>query len=102
VKYSDRQWYWIGGSGLAYHNRMRAVDFVRLFESEGLEVFFRRELVDAEAFKALCEGRVKPHARFAGYTHEELATDVIDIYARPLSMVRRDALGQHSGGPCRP
>jgi SAM-dependent methyltransferase len=82
LKYSARKWYWIGGSGLAYHNRLRCVDFVRIFEEQGFEIVFHRDLTDKTALEALASGKLKPHADFAGYTNEELAGYICDIFAR--------------------
>jgi SAM-dependent methyltransferase len=82
LRYSPRAWHFIGGSGLAYHNRLRCVDYARLFEEAGFEVVYREAEVDPAALAALAEGRVRPHAAFDGYSAEELSEHVIDVFAR--------------------
>ena len=72
----------IGGSRLAYHNRLRCADFAKLFEEEGLEVIYRRDIVDKEALSALNSGKLKPHPSYSGYAHVDLAAHIVDIYAR--------------------
>jgi SAM-dependent methyltransferase len=82
LRYSPGRWYWIGGSGVAYHNRLRGVDYVRLFEKHGLTVTHTYQNVDPRALDELKSGRQPVHPDFAGYTAEELAVDVIGVYAR--------------------
>lgn len=82
LKYSAKQWYWIGGSGLAYHNRLRGIDFVRLFEKEGFEVLEWDAVIDKRALTALQEKKVVPHPDYAGYSHEELSGFVLNMMAR--------------------
>lgn len=91
LKYSPRAWYFIGGSGLAYHNRLRAPDYLRLWESEGLEPFCREVEVDAKSLRALEEGSVKPHPTFAGYSPEELCAYTLNLFARSAGSSRGPA-----------
>lgn len=82
LKFSPRSWYFIGGSGLAYHNRLRAIDYVRLFEQHGFEIVHEYSVVDDRALNDIRLGRQKVHAAFAAYSPEELACRIIDVFAR--------------------
>jgi SAM-dependent methyltransferase len=75
LRFSPREWHWYGGSGLAYHNRLRCVQHLRLFEEAGLRVLSHRERLDARALEALQLGRIPLHPDFAGFSPEELAAD---------------------------
>ncbi len=81
LKFSPRAWRLIG-SGLAYHNRLRCVDYTRMFEELGFEILRTDIEVDEHALAALRDAEVRPHAAFAAYPPEELASALIDIFAR--------------------
>jgi SAM-dependent methyltransferase len=82
LQYSPRAWYYIGGSGVAYHNRLRCIDYVRLFEEHGFEIVDQASEVDRTALAALRSGRLKPHHMFRSYTPEQLCQRTIVIFAR--------------------
>jgi SAM-dependent methyltransferase len=82
VRYSSRAWYWIGGSGLAYHNRLRCVEYARLLESAGFTVTYSDTEIDPRGLEALEKRQVLPHPDFAAFTNEELSGNVIDVFAR--------------------
>lgn len=82
LRYSRRAWRYLGGSGLAYHNRLRCVDYVRLFEQEGFTVLYRDAEIDPAALRALRGGSVRPHPDFSDYTPEELSEHIIDVFAQ--------------------
>ena len=81
LKYSPRAWRLIG-SGLAYHNRLRCRDYARLFEEHGFELLDVVLETDERALAALRSGDVRPHERFRGYTDQELAEFLVDVFAR--------------------
>lgn len=82
LKYSRAAWYWIGGSGLSYHNRLRAVDFVELLRDSGFEILEVETHLDERALAAIRSGHLRPHSDFANYTHESLCHDIVDLVAR--------------------
>jgi hypothetical protein len=82
LKFSPRAWRYIGGSGIAYHNRLRCVDFSRLLERHGFEIAYDERTVDEQALAALRSGELTPHETFAGYLPEELAAYMSDVFAR--------------------
>ena len=81
LQYSSRKWYYLGGSGIAYHNRLRCIDYVRLFEERGFHILHTYTAVDQRALEALQTGAIKVHPDFKQYSCEELAADIIDVFA---------------------
>jgi SAM-dependent methyltransferase len=82
LRYSPQAWHWIGGSGLAYHNRLRCVEYDRMLEAAGFTITYSETEIDPSGLAALKEKRVLPHPDYAGFTHEELSGNVIDVFAR--------------------
>lgn len=80
LRYSPRAWYYIGGSGVAYHNRLRCVDYARMFEEAGFTIVDQLGEVDRAALAALQSGQVVPHAMFKAYTPEQLCQRTILIF----------------------
>jgi SAM-dependent methyltransferase len=81
LRFSPRAWYYIGGSGLAYHNRLRCVDYVRLVQRHGFIIIAQPTQLDRRAFEELTAGRIRPHRTFAQYTSEQLCECSIAIVA---------------------
>jgi SAM-dependent methyltransferase len=73
LRFSERQWHWLGGSGLAYQNRLRAIQHQQLLEQAGFSVLTSRVRIDAPSLEAITTGRQPIHEDFAGFTPEELA-----------------------------
>lgn len=87
LQFSEKEWHWYGGSGLAYHNRLRASDYDALFEDVGCEVRVRRTRVDEKALAELKAGRPAIHPDYARYALDDLATDYMWVAAsRPLTV----------------
>ncbi len=84
LKFSQRQWYWLGGSGLAYHNRLRCGQHRLLMERAGFEVLAERVRSDDRAREQILSGRLAVHPDFAGWSAEDLAADYMWLAARPL------------------
>jgi hypothetical protein len=84
LRYSPSAWYFIGGSGVAYHNRLRCVDYVRLVEEADFEIRGTYSNTDARALAQLTTKELRAHTAFSGYTAEQLACDIIGLFARPL------------------
>ena len=82
LRFSEQEWKWYGGSGLAYHNRLRAPQYRDLFESAGFDLAICRERLDARTLEALKEGRLPVHADLNGFSHEELAVDYMWVVGR--------------------
>ena len=82
LQYTSEEWHWYGGSGLAYHNRLRAPDYRNLFEAAGLKLEVCRERIDQRSLKAIESGDLKIADEFAVYSPEELAVDYMWIVCR--------------------
>jgi SAM-dependent methyltransferase len=79
LKYGPRVWHWIGGSGLAYHNRLRCVDYERMIYRSGFEISQSDTRIEPESLAALEDGELVPHEDFEHYTNEQLAGYVIHL-----------------------
>lgn len=77
LRFSTRQWHWLGGSGLAYHNRLRSRDYREMFAKVGLSIEICRERIDQRSLEAIRTGALPVHADFQAYTPEELAVDYL-------------------------
>jgi SAM-dependent methyltransferase len=82
LRYSSDQWYWLGGSGLAYHNRLRSVQHQRLLEGAGFSVLSSRVRIDPRSLKEITTGRQPIHSDFVHFAPEELAADYMWLVGR--------------------
>jgi SAM-dependent methyltransferase len=82
LQYSKQEWHWYGGSGLAYHNRLRSRDYRDLFQQAGFESVVDRQRVDQRTLQAIQTGTLKVHEEFSGYTPEELSVDYMWLSCR--------------------
>lgn len=85
LRYSPRAWYWLGGSGLAYHNRLRCCDHAELLREASFAIDVYEPHLDRRALEALAAGQVRPHSDFAGYSAEQLCEDVVAVEARRIA-----------------
>jgi hypothetical protein len=82
LKFSQAQWYWIGGSGLAYHNRLRCSQQRRMLENTGFSVTLSRVRPDERALIALKNHELDVHPDFAEMALEDLAGEYMWLVAR--------------------
>ena len=75
LRYSTRAWYWYGGSGLSYHNRLRCVEHQSMFEAAGFKTAVARTRTDRRALIEIENGRLTVHREYSRYSPEELAAD---------------------------
>jgi hypothetical protein len=80
LKFNDFQWKCIGQNSIHFHNRLRASDFLRMFESCGFELVDVATITDERAAKAL--SRMKIADRFQRYEKSDLITSVLTVVAR--------------------
>jgi SAM-dependent methyltransferase len=73
LRFSNSEWDRLAGNQFMYQNRLRAPDYVALFENAGVRVLRKERAVDAESLAALRNGFPKNEA-FSRMTTEELAT----------------------------
>ncbi|MEW4531030.1 class I SAM-dependent methyltransferase [Maioricimonas sp. JC845] len=99
VQFSTRDWHWYGGSGLAYHNRLRASQYKQLFRDAGFDLPLFQVRVDEQALHAIQQGQLPVHKQFAGFSPDDLAVDYVWVIgqkpvASPAAMhgVRTDGV----------
>lgn len=73
LQFSDAKWNWYGGSGLAYHNRLRCRDHAQMIAHAGLEIVYDQRECDERALGVINSGELSLDEKFASYSHEELA-----------------------------
>src|SRR5262245_24587129 len=84
VRFSASQWRWYGGSGLAYHNRLRCLDHARLLQRAGFELAVSRVRHNERAARAIESGKLPVHADFQQFNAQELAADYMWVVGRRL------------------
>lgn len=82
LRFTEQVWARLAGNDYAYHNRLRAPQFVGAFEASGFRVNTLRTAVDGSALQALCSGFPLDNA-FARFTPEDLSTTRLDVLASP-------------------
>lgn len=82
LQFSEAAWKWIGGSGLAYHNRLRCPQHRRLIEEAGLTIEHCRTRPDPRARMAVEAGGIRVHPDFAGMSADDLTDDYMWAVAR--------------------
>lgn len=80
LKYSDLTWRIIGQNKIQFHNRLRASEFIRLFEEARFEIVEQQSEVDERSLKALGSMRLSP--KFRQFEPSDLATYTTTICAR--------------------
>ena len=96
LKYGPRAWHWIGGSGLAYHNRLRCVDYERTIRKAGFDIARSDTEVDPAALAALERGDLVPHPDYEDYTNKQLAGHVIHVFSRKQMVAMETRRAQRS------
>jgi SAM-dependent methyltransferase len=81
LQFGDSEWKALAGNRFMYHNRLRALDYVRLFEESGVRILKEERSVDNRSKAALRSGFVVD-ARFNGLSDDDLATTTISIMGR--------------------
>jgi len=74
LKYSADAWKYLGGSGLAYHNRMRPKDYEEIFIASDLDVIKKSIDVNPKALNKLQAG-FEVNREYADYPKDCLAAD---------------------------
>ena len=80
LQFSEDEWRRLAGNRFMYHNRMRAHEYVQLFEKAGFEILLNKQVTDDRALSALQNGfRLDP--RFQKINVEQLAVRNITLVA---------------------
>lgn len=82
LQHDPSKWADIAGHRLAYHNRLRACDFLRVFREAGFNIVEARSRIDPRALACIKSGfKVAP--LFSHYTPEQLCECDVVICATP-------------------
>ena len=73
LRFSQQQWDKLSNNTFSYHNRLRVVDFYKLFTECGVEVLEKIERIDERSLDEL-QGGFPIHEEFKNYSNQELAT----------------------------
>ena len=80
LQFSEDEWRRLAGNRFMYHNRLRAHEFVQLFEQAGLNILLNQQITDERALSLLQQGfRLDP--RFQKINVEQLAVRNITLVA---------------------
>ena len=97
LQFSEAEWNWYGGSGLAFHNRLRCRQHTELFLEAGLIEVVNKVRVNGPAAEAIRNGSLSVHKDFAGFSPEELAGDYMwAAYQRPEFVTYDDRSTHHA------
>jgi SAM-dependent methyltransferase len=80
LQFSDDEWRRLAGNRFMYHNRLRAHEYVQLFEDAGLEIVFNKQITDERALSELQKG-FRVDRRFQQINLEQLAVRNITLIA---------------------
>ncbi|MFO7956946.1 MAG: class I SAM-dependent methyltransferase [Candidatus Brocadiia bacterium] len=73
LRFSERAWRWLGGSGLSYHNRLRSCEHAGLLSEAGLGLRLWADALDREALRTELGRTVMPAEPFERMPAEFLA-----------------------------
>lgn len=83
LRFTDTEWDRLAGNRFMYMNRLRASDYLLLFEECGLEVLDVNCTVDEESRRLLESGGLPLDEQFRGKSVSDLATTELLVVARP-------------------
>jgi hypothetical protein len=78
LRFSDEEWNRYAGNRFAYHNRLRAVDYLRLFEEYGHRIIRSEIQYDEQSLREIAMG-FPLDAKFRGYSGDSLSASVVLI-----------------------
>jgi len=81
LQFSEGEWHRLAGNRLAYHNRLRAEDYRRIYSDAGHKILGWKEFQDQHSLDLLQNGFPLDPA-YQGVNPRELATSVIRILSR--------------------
>jgi SAM-dependent methyltransferase len=78
LQFSESDWEKWAGNKFMYHNRLRAFEYLRLFDEAGARLLRRTETLDETSLRALRNG-FPLHSQFQHIRPEELAVRSLDV-----------------------
>ncbi len=83
LRFNPRQWHWYGGSGLAFHNRLRGVEHQQIFEKAGFSIRVKRIRTNTRSLEALQNGEIPLQPEFRAFSNEDLAVEYMWLVGKP-------------------
>ena len=80
LKFEEREWERWAGNKFSYHNRLRACEYVKLFEAAGLRIIHQTQTID-EPSLALLKNGFPLATRFRPIRPEDLAVRSLNLMA---------------------
>jgi SAM-dependent methyltransferase len=84
LQFSDDEWRRLAGNHFMYHNRLRAHEYVQLFEKAGFKILLNKQITDERSLSELQKG-FRVDRRFQQIEVEQLAVRNITIIASPAA-----------------
>ena len=78
-RFSEAEWQRIAGNEFAYCNRLRASDYLRLFDELGYTIERQEAVVDQDAMMALQEEKLQIDPAFSGYDRADLCSTSLRV-----------------------
>jgi len=78
LRFSEKDWLKLAGNKFMYHNRLRALEYEKLFDDQGVAVLNKETRLDERALELL-RGNFPLDRRFSRYRAEELAMSALNI-----------------------
>jgi SAM-dependent methyltransferase len=78
LQFSESDWERWAGNQFMYHNRLRAIEYLRLFDEAGARLLRRTETLDEPSLRALQDG-FPLHRQFQHIRPEELAVRSLNV-----------------------
>lgn len=91
LKFSARQWYWIGGSGLAYHNRLRCPEHIDYIAQAAFDILHSHSRADDRARRTIESGQLTVHSDYKAFDIRGLTDDYLWVVAQKSDRCRRHA-----------
>ena len=82
LQFSAEDWHPLGGSGLAYHNRLRCPQHLDVIRTAGLSIVYSRTRQDPKARAAIESEQLHVHPDFAGMEPGDLSDDYMWVVAQ--------------------
>ncbi|HEV2801794.1 MAG TPA: methyltransferase domain-containing protein [Pyrinomonadaceae bacterium] len=80
LQFGEREWERLAGNQFMYHNRLRAFEYLELFERAGVRIIEQKQTVDEPSLSALKNG-FPLHAEFRHIPVEQLAVRSLNVLA---------------------
>lgn len=78
LQFGDKEWAALAGNRFMYHNRLRAFEYLELFERAGVRLLKQTQTIDEPSFRALTNG-FPLHHQFQHIAAEQLAVRSLNV-----------------------